>query len=475
MVRSKILKRIYDKTQDSIPFSVESEESSGKSSTVVAREDEDKDRQISQQVKRHLSNEWRKTLERVLNYDNSFVDGQLEVSRKDSIRFFIETNWQSSDDDEGDQKKKKKKGKKKKQPKSRFQPPKTLDVFVERKARVGLKALIESPDKPSIIMDRVELHCSKVDESLFHKLGSMIGVSRAIRLANENIDLIELQKNFIDFRRNLVERHLLRLPSAPISQQLSQSKLSDTSILVRSAISLVELFKPNLLEQRLFLNNNRFILGIGSIRLIFVDHPKMTNRDRSVRQMQRLYEEYKRLYSDQSVHRLKRISAQIETIEDKVKHSSEDSDSKDLSMDINLMKRLLEDRDKTIQNRRSNLIELLQQWNKIQNKKSKKWTESMKMNLEEDSVDEAKEKEVLKQAVQRRVDQQKLIDRYSETAVPLEQITKNIFLDDGRLPGEPKFKKIEMNLQSEAEKPEFLDLSYSIQVRFLIFGIKLFS
>ena len=112
-VRSKILKRIYEKNSTNEETLLVNKITSDKKDL----KDDVKNESINQQVKRHLSNEWRKTLERVLNYESGHIDTQLDVSRKDGLKFFVQTNWPSSDEDEKTSKTEKKSKAKKKQKK----------------------------------------------------------------------------------------------------------------------------------------------------------------------------------------------------------------------------------------------------------------------------------------------------------------------------------------------------------------------
>ena len=499
-VRSKILKRIYDKNILD-PFEDEKNSTNQKSESpppprIVIPDDSS----INQKIRNRLSNEWQKTLERVLNYSEDYFGNKLEISRKDAIRFFINTVWQDDYEDSDDNRedsnetlKHRRKGKNKKQldgkrtiKSSMYRAVKPVNdtdqVLIVRRARIPWSNHDKQHKKidiNQILTFEFEKAIINDDDEEIDKLGHFLGHRAVNRLIKEQIELNQF------FRINILDCFQNRLvfyePHESLFKVSVQNKHDDmtrksrlSSLLARSLIFILNVSNKND-PMNLCLNNKSFILSIGSIKLDLWKHPNMNTVNKNVKKLLLAFSKYEKSISSHSNRMLDTIKQQIDTIVSKLENfmqnNNEQTADKETKMDLDFLQRLLEKQDKLIADRRRSLINLIQQWSLFQNN-LERFNDSdelheIDLRLDEiESIDSEMERKQLKELISKREKIHQLIVRM--TKVDDDQLdTENIFLCDGRLPGEPKFRPIELILPKNFSTSSFSSsLLYCIEIMF---------
>lgn len=496
-VRSKILKRIYDKNildpfEDPENNSNEPNQNDASSSSQLLIPD---DSSIDQKIRRRLSNDWRKTLERVLNCSDGYLDNKLEISRKDAIQFFINNVWQDDceESDGGDDEypnetsKNRRKGKNNKKRSKQRSTQSSVhravqfyedsdQVPVVRRARIPWSHHNQQHKKIDINhILTVEFDAAITDDDEIDTLQHFIGRRAVSRLIKEQIEFNQFFR--IHIMDSFQERFVFYEPGASAFQDLMLSRHNDLvqksklfPLLARSLIFILNV--PDKSDPELCLNNKSFILSIGSIKLDLWKHPTMSNVDKNVKKLLLAFKKYENSISSHSNRMLDTMEQQIDSIANKLENSMP-NDNKELiddeiRMDLDLLQRLLEKHDKLIADRRQSLINLIQQWSLFQNNLDQ-YPDSdelheIDLRLDEiETIDTEKESKQLKELVAKREKIHRLI--VDVTKVNDSQLNKEkIFLCDGRLPGEPKFRPIELILPQKFSSSTSSSSSYCIEI-----------
>ncbi|OTF78089.1 hypothetical protein BLA29_001672, partial [Euroglyphus maynei] len=498
-VRNKILKRIYDKNILD-PFENEENKNDEHNNQTAASPSliSDDSSSIDQKIRNRLSNDWQKTLERVLNYSDGYLHNKLEISRKDAIRFFINTIWkddcEDSDDnnpeDSNEKLKSKRKGKHNKQQRNEHRSKKSTihravqpvddpdKVLIVRRARIPWSNHDQQHKKIDINQiltfefERAIIEEEDDDDDEIEKLEHFIGRRAVIRLINEKIELNQFfHRNIFDrFQERFVfhEPHESLFQTSMLSRNNDMARKSNWSrMMARSLILILNVSDKN--DSKLCLNNKSFILSIGSIKLDLWKHPTMDTVDRNVKKLMLAFIKYEKSISSHSNRTLDTVKQQIDSIVNKLENNNEELTDNEIKMDLDLLRRLLEKHDKLIADRRRSLINLLQQWSLFQNN-LERFPDSdelheIDLRLDEiETIDQEMESKQLKELIAKRTKiQQMIVNVTKVNDVQLD--IESIFLCDGRLPGEPKFRPIELILPKNFSTSSFSSsLSYCIEI-----------
>ncbi|KAH9516236.1 Coiled-coil and C2 domain-containing protein 2A [Dermatophagoides farinae] len=446
------------------------------------------DSSIDQKIRRRLSNDWRKTLERVLNCSDGYLDNKLEISRKDAIQFFINNVWQDDceESDGGDDEypnetsKNRRKGKNNKKRSKQRSTQSSVhravqfyedsdQVPVVRRARIPWSHHNQQHKKIDINhILTAEFDAAITDDDEIDTLQHFIGRRAVSRLIKEQIEFNQFFR--IHIMDSFQERFVFHEPGASAFQDLMLSRHNDLvqksklfPLLARSLIFILNV--PDKSDPELCLNNKSFILNLWK-------HPTMSNVDKNVKKLLLAFKKYENSISSHSNRMLDTMEQQIDSIANKLENSMP-NDNKELiddeiRMDLDLLQRLLEKHDKLIADRRQSLINLIQQWSLFQNNLDQcpdsDELHEIDLRLDEiETIDTEKESKQLKELVAKREKIHRLI--VDVTKVNDSQLNKEkIFLCDGRLPGEPKFRPIELILPQKFSSSTSSSSSYCIEI-----------
>lgn len=441
--------------------------------------------QLNLKIKNHLSNEWRKTLARVLKYNDDYLEKKLDITRKDAIRFFINTDWpldnvNNANVDNDIESKTKKKSKKRKQqvksqPKNAYQELEIIPeydpnrILVKRCQKIPL--IGNRKDLDSILTNEFDIESEMYDEQQLMKLKDIIGLKPLARLNNEKIDLDRFLN--YDLAEEFQERYIEHESHSLFNSDLILANESKLYKFLNSIANTLNLSAKNETSIE-SLNNRSFVLCIDSVKLDIQKHPLMKPEDKMVKKLQILFEKYQATISTDTKITMENLQQQIDLILKKLETINDNNKVDmfdELKMDINLLQRLLKQRDQLILDRRKSLIELLQQWSQFQSnleKYSNKELNEIDLRLDEiENIDLEGEKEILVQLINSRIKMEQIINFIENKTEEINEkkIKNNTYLDDGRLPGEPKFNPIELILPSNFEKNNLkLNFHYSIEI-----------
>lgn len=449
--RSNILKRIYEKNARYSPDIIENTLKKDDDDLAEREKSSNRTQQVSRAVP--LRSEWRKTLERILN--PSYLDGQLEISRKDALAFFLQREWPKEDDVGSKSRREKKKSKKL----PTTERPLDLSPVVT-KHKVSWKSMSDSNStKISTILTDKPVTDDAIESSVYPKSSSLY--ERCILRSLQPREYL-YQLGYL-FRRNESSRafkFFRWIYDCFVQYNSGPSKLLSNPQTVQYSTQK--------------LNNNRFLLEVAFAEISFSKHYLMDDESRLLRLLSVVFEQYEKSISARVSHQLKRTSEVIEVISAKMKNSSQRKDDKNeqqQQLDVHLLRRLVDFQRSIVNSRRKTLIELLRVWDRLMSHKSTSklvTSNSLNLSLEEvEGVDEEREQAEWNQGVEENVWWEQLLAG-EESKVDRKNVQSITYLHDGRLPGEPKFSRIEL-MYSRANtdtKESHLDLHYTIQVFF---------
>lgn len=400
-----------------------------------------------------LSNEWRKTLERILNYETGYIDGQLEISRKDALCFFIQKEWEKEETAEsGKGRRGKKKSKKSPTPERETSPSR---IIVKR--HVTWQSMTDAnPIKRSSILTDTPVKDSEAIEAVHgYRLQRESLYERFIMRPLQSFDYLHTLSYL--FRRNDSSR-VFRF-FAWLYDWLHQ--YNPATQIVPQLIST----QPPSIQRGL--NNNQFLLVFASAEISLSKHYLMDEENRLLRLLHSAYERFQKSVSTRRNHQLVRLNEVIAMVSTQMEQSI--GDETERQMDIDLLQRLLEQQRAIVCNRRKALIELLRTWDRVVSHKATcKLVTSNCLNLALEEVEHVKEEVERKEyalLVEENVRLEKLVQK--KGTIDMEAVKAITFLADGRLPGEPKFSSIELTYtRPKTDKNGHFDMLYTIQVSF---------
>lgn len=379
----------------------------------------------------------------------------MEISRKDALAFFIQKEWPAEEEKTGKGQRGKKKLKKLPTPEREQLGPMIVKSRVTWKSLADSKSafiLSDNNEADTETIEAVKDYVLPKNSSLFERF--------ILRSLQSREYLHQLGYLFQRNESSKAFRFFRWIYDCFVQYNTGRGKL----------IKSLQTTQPS---QRL--NNNRFLLEVAQAEISFSKHYLMDEECKLLRLLNVAFEQYQKSISARVNHKLKQINEVIAVVFAKIEKTSDITDKNEHQLDVDLLRRLVDFQRTTINTRRKSLIELLRVWDRaVSHKSTSKLVTSGCLNLsleEAANVDEEKERTEWNQLVEANVSWEKVLGK-NISEVNRENVQSLTYLHDGRLPGEPKFKHIEL-IYSRTDKKD-LDLFYTIQVSIFIIFLPLF-